>query len=394
MTDAREFLLRKVIDDIVKQQNYEKYELKIQALPPTGANFTSQLFFVTISAPDKRDLHLFAKVAVAGETLRTQAPVNVYDIERHFYTKLANIYEDLQEEHKISQEHRLILPKFYGCNETYLDEVMVLQDFSAEGFTTLDRLVPFDWEYASQAVEQLAKLHALSIAYQEQYPDDYKEAMNILKRKVLPEDSPLVHMMQTMIGKLLELVTEKYRLKVQNFVVENLTMTKLVQYYMPLERPVLIHGDFRPSNLMHKIDKNGKLQVVIVDYQTITPGSVFNDLLYFIFTGSDSAFRQQYYHKLLEHYYQQLSHALTRLHLDPGIVFPKETFDSELKKMQHYGLVLAAMMLPMITLEQGHVQGHGYDSLDSMTQMMQHTSDLCAERFNEVVEDYVRWGLL
>jgi hypothetical protein len=72
---------------------------------------------------------------------------------------------------------------------------------------------------------------------------------------------------------------------------------------------------------------------MIIDYQTYHIGTVINDLMYFIFTGSDAEFRRQHYQQLLDHYYEQLRLALSRVHLDPDEVFPREDFDYELKEV-------------------------------------------------------------
>jgi hypothetical protein len=75
------------------------------------------------------------------------------------------------------------------------------------------------------------------------------------------------------------------------------------------------------------------MKLYMVDYQTLHIGSALNDLLYFLATGSDAQFRRQHYQQLLDYYYQRLSIALTRLQLDPAIVFPREDFDYELKEV-------------------------------------------------------------
>lgn len=200
MADVREALLRTVLGDIAAQLHYTNSNLHLNPLPPTGANFTSQLFHSVISAPGREDLNLFAKVAVVGETLRAQAPTKIFDIERYVYTKLAKTYADIEEKHQVPAKYRLVVPKLYGCNDTYLEEVIVLQDLSKEGFTAYNRLKSIDWEYASKAVEELAKLHALSIAYQKEYPEEFKEASKVLKREIL-DDPSMMGVIQQMMEK-------------------------------------------------------------------------------------------------------------------------------------------------------------------------------------------------
>ncbi|XP_047997331.1 uncharacterized protein LOC125234952 [Leguminivora glycinivorella] len=82
----------------------------------------------------------------------------------------------------------------------------------------------------------------------------------------------------------------------------------------------LVHGDYRPSNLMHR-RHNGKLEIVPLDFQTIRTGHQLSDLLYFVFSGSDEKFQRLYYQRIMEHYYEQLAFALKQLQVDVENVY-------------------------------------------------------------------------
>lgn len=255
MVDVRASLLRKVLVNIAEQHGYEDPEFQITPVPPTGSNFTSQLFHSVISAPGREDLKLFAKVAVVGEKFRSQMPTRIFDIERHFYTKLAKIYADIEVKHNVPEEHKLVMPKFYGFHDTFAEEIIVLQDIAEEGFTTYDRLKSIDWEYASKAVEELAKLHALSIAYQKEYPEDYEQATTVLKRERMVDDPETTGTMQQMTEQTIQLAPEEYRDKILEVMADAFKPESFKKFTSPLRRTVIIHSDFRQSNLMHKVHK-------------------------------------------------------------------------------------------------------------------------------------------
>ncbi|KAL0859169.1 hypothetical protein ABMA27_010993 [Loxostege sticticalis] len=399
MTDARENLLRDLLQKIATEQQYENPDIETAAIPTTGANFTSQLFHASLKSAGKADINVFAKVAVVNETMREQLGSNtIFEIEPHFYGKLAKAYKEIEDKHNVPEEFRLVVPKFYGHSGEYLKEVLVLQDLSKDGFVTYDRLKSVDWDYASKAVEELAKLHALSIAYQKEYPEDFEEDKKVLRRAKMDESSPMVEMFKQMIGQVIQMVREENRPKIMKFLTGSFDMQGFMEFYSPKKRPVIVHSDYRQSNLMHKIDEDGKLQVIIVDYQTLHPGSACLDLLYFIFTGSDGAFRAQYYDQLLNHYFENLTAALKRLDLDPEEAFPRSVFDEEMKEMLPFGLLIASMMLPLVTVELAELTKSGMafenKSLEAMTDMLSVVNALCSQRFNEVVDDYVKWGVL
>lgn len=75
------------------------------------------------------------------------------------------------------------------------------------------------------------------------------------------------------------------------------------------------------------------MEIKVVDLQTLQGCSPVLDLLYFIVTGTDEKFREQYYEKLKDHYYSELEAAMTRLHLDPPKVYSRTDFEYELKEV-------------------------------------------------------------
>lgn len=77
------------------------------------------------------------------------------------------------------------------------------------------------------------------------------------------------------------------------------------------------------------IFQDEKVEIKVLDLQTMQGSSPIIDLLYFIFTGSDGQFRAQYYEKLLDLYYTELQEALKRFHLDPEEVYSRAEFEKD-----------------------------------------------------------------
>ncbi|KAL0820758.1 hypothetical protein ABMA28_006578 [Loxostege sticticalis] len=395
MTNARVEVLTKQLVKIAEEQGYGSPEFRVAAVPTTGSNFTSELFHATITAPGREDLNVFAKVAVMGEDIRKYMPQKIFEVERYVYTELLETYKELEDRHEVPEEHRLVAPKFYGYSESYLEEVIVLEDLSIGGFETYDRFRPLEWEYAASAVEELAKLHGLSIAFQEECPNDYEEAKKVLKTTPIDLGDGISYdeIVLSTIDKTIQMIHEDTRPRVQKLFREKFTPSCL---FDPVgKRMVVVHGDFKHVNLMHKTDENGKLQVIPIDYQTLRPSCAASDLLFFIFNCSDGKFRKQYYHQLIEHYYNSVTAVLRRLHLDPEVVFPRADFDEDLKEMIPHALMYSVIVLPIFYVEQSDVrQVEPDESLESMKSIMMNPSNLCAQRLNEIVDDCVRWGAI
>ncbi|KAJ8717581.1 hypothetical protein PYW07_005511 [Mythimna separata] len=381
-----------LVHKIAQEQKFANYDLDVKPISSGGANYTSKLYTVTISE-GSRVLQMFAKIAAVGEQMRAHMP-KLYDTERYFYTKLDDLYEKIENDFKLPDEHKLAFPKFYGCNPAKYEETVVLENLVVDGYLAYDRMKAIDWPYASSAVKELAKFHAVSFAHWKYYPENFETVMEEFKFDFNMGDDGMKRHMETVTSRAIDLVDEQNKAKLARFFEAALSSPEsFAPEFKKSRRPVLGHGDYRPSNLMHKNLDDGKVEIKIVDLQTLQAGSPVTDLLYFIFTGSDEEFRAKYFDKLIDHYYTELSAAMRRLSLNPDEIFSREDFDFELKEKLPFGLTLAVFTLPVITVDTANAPEVN-ENLDISNFAIEKTSDLYAERLNGVVNDYVKWGIL
>lgn len=247
-----EQILNTLLQQIAKEQNFVNYDLKVEPISSGGANYTSSLHNITITEGNKC-VHMFAKVAAVGEVMRTQAP-KFFKTESFAYTQLIKIYNKLQEEHQVPKEHRLVFPKFYGCNTKFYEETIVLENLITEGYQAYDRFQCIDWEYAKSAFNELAKLHALAFAYGEYHPEEFSKVLEDLKFIFDTENEMMSGYFVKIIEKALSVINDGNRGMLQRYF-ESETSRMYLEYMKWNKRPVLGHGDYRPSNLMHRIKK-------------------------------------------------------------------------------------------------------------------------------------------
>ncbi|XP_068620501.1 uncharacterized protein [Battus philenor] len=384
-----ERVLRELIEKIAEEQQYRSSDAELQSFSTAGANYSSQLYRVTLHAPDKEDLVLFAKVLSISEHIRSQVPLTVFDIEKIFYSEILQRYREMEQKYNIPKQHRFSAINYYGCSNEYMKEILVLEDLSSKGFRMHDRFESFSWKYAAKAITELAKFHALSMAYDKIDPEFFskfsaKFCIDEAREIVL---KPMIENNIDMAG---EVLTEENRERLQAFRKKNLDR-KFDYYYKPLKRAVLAHGDFRASNLMHRVREDGEIEIVMLDYQTINISNPIVDLMYFIFSGTDEEFRDKHYRQLLDHYHSELCASLRRLDVDPDVTYSKEDFESDLKEIQPFGIILSVMLVPIVT-----VYPEDAPSLESgnITDFVAKPNDLAAKRLNGVINDFVKLGVL
>ncbi|XP_050352662.1 uncharacterized protein LOC126774998 [Nymphalis io] len=393
MADAEQ-TLREFLDKILDEKNYKPQEINIKAISTDGGNYTSVLFLVNVSSPNREELKLFAKVATVGENLRVRMNADwLYGNERFVYTKLVKIYKDLEDELNIPNEHKYLIPKFYGCKEDKGKETVVLENLTESGYKTFDRFKSMDWEHACAGVENLAKFHALSFAFAKYRPEEFDELTHDLKFKIGNEetlaDEVTKEVWMKMIKGSLEVLKEEQREAVGRFLVES--QNNFVKYNNPIGNPVIVHGDYRLSNLLFR-KQDDTLKAISVDYQTVYAGTPVCDLIYFIILGSDEEFRKQYYDKLLDHYYTNLEEALKRFAVDPLEVYPRTKFNSDLKTMMPYAVLIGVTILPVVTVEAASAPKVDGDA--DVSDFVMAPNELFAERFRGIINDCFKWGVI
>ncbi|XP_047516978.1 uncharacterized protein LOC125057368 [Pieris napi] len=388
MADAEQTLFG-VLDKELDKRGYKPRDVKVKPISSGGANYTSKLFLVDVTTP-KEDLKLFAKVSIIAGQLREKMSADwLFATERLTYTKIAKFYENLQEKYNLSEDVKLKFPKFYGCNDEYGKETVILENLVAYGYKPFNRLKSIDWQHASASVEYLAKFHALSFALAKDFPEEFKE-LSAIKYELgsqAPDDEISKSMWEKIIKGAIAVAKDEHKSRVISYF-QN--MPKFTTYNKPIGKPVLSHGDFRVSNLLFKAE-NEKVQAIAVDFQTVYAGCPATDLVYLIFLGSDEEFRAEYYEKLLDHYYNSLSKMMELLSIDSTEVYPREEFDRDMKENLPYAMLIGATILPTVVVEEDAAPDLGNFDYN---QFVMSPNEMFAKRFRGIVSDCIRWNVI
>ncbi|XP_063635573.1 uncharacterized protein LOC134806281 [Cydia splendana] len=382
--------LQRILHDIAKRENYISYKIDIKPITSAGANYTADLYIGTISEPLNPDIHIFAKVANLNEDARknNEFLFRVYKIEALFYSEMAFIFGRIYNKHQVSVENRLIISKYYGHVLIPNQEILVLENLEERGFKTFDRMKTFDWEYAAVAVTQMAKFHALGLSYREEYPEEFENAYSNLIVDFSKNQEEMDIFTQQALQNACEGLNDDYKQRLKNFFSSKEIVTNMTTQMME-DKTMLIHGDFRPSNLMHR-RRNGRLEIVLLDYQTIRMGNPVIDLIYFIFSGSDAEFRRLHYQRLLDRYFTELTIALRHLNIDVENVYPRKSFDTNVIKMRPLGVMFGLMMAGMVTVAPEDAPKINGD----LSSMHVKPNQLAQERISGIVKDFIQWGIL
>lgn len=247
MSDAEK--LRDFLATIAFEQRFDRPEIALKRLSNDGSSYTTHLHLAAVSSPGKADLHLFIKEAILKNYF-----IHLFRNERRFYSEIARAYDSIQDKHNVRGEDRLIFPRYFGCKHSPSEDVLVLEDLTASGFVLADRLKPLDWELAAKVTDELAKFHALSFAYAEENPEESRKLLEDLEFAV-PTDVDHEMLIAKSNDNIRMSVKLEFREIFERFLQEWGSLEKTMQFYKPLLRPVLTHGDFKFSNLMQRVSQ-------------------------------------------------------------------------------------------------------------------------------------------
>lgn len=221
-----------------------------------GGNYTSALFTASIG-----DLKLFAKVAILGEKMRAAMNAErLFKVEQIVYNEIVNTYKKLMVKHMSARPFQF--PEVYATLADLGKESLVMEDLSAQGYRAPSRHDSIGWRFAAAAVSKLAAFHALSFAYEKENPEEFASMAKRLKyehpKHTTEEEKSVAATIKKMIGGAIQVVKDEHKerlLKVLS------AREGFIKYKEPISRTVLVHGDYRASNLMFKEQVSKQISV-------------------------------------------------------------------------------------------------------------------------------------
>lgn len=254
MSDA-ESILRKVLDKIVERLQIKHAKLSLKELTSGGANYTSALFSINITAPEHDTLKLFAKVANVSGMFRKIMNIDfLFKTEQFVYSDLVKVYEKIEDEHSLIEDQRFEFPKFFGGESAEGEETVVMEDLTAKGFGIYSRFKSIDWEHAACAIEYLARFHALSFAYQKADPENFAKDAKLVetKKRDEMENANLKETWMKMVENAVNVAKEEHKERLAKLLENEESRNQFHTFKVPLSTTVLCHGDYRVSNLLFR----------------------------------------------------------------------------------------------------------------------------------------------
>lgn len=140
---------------------------------------------------------------------------------------------------------------------------------------------------------------------------------------------------------------------------------------------------------------------MLLDWQIIRYTTPVLDIIHFLFVCTNEKFRLQHYDNMIQVYYKSFREHLERLDGKPGEQFPYTALIRQLKFYGKYGLIISALMIPILWSEDNssvldtdnsEINGMTFEGESSMSSMK------CKVNYKDqmvgVLSDLIRLGYL
>lgn len=223
-----------------------------------GEGFLGEIFLVALKdRKNGTDLNIVIKSAFQEDSIRKLAPIQeCFQNEVYFYSTIVPVLQKFEIEKGIKQITPLI-PKCFKASLTNESEMVVMENLRSVGFECFGKRECLDDAHIRLIFKTYGRLHGYSVAYKNQYPEDYEK---IFKTENIYEafiDRGLFDSFNTMCDKVFEFLKPG----IDDALIENFkkyTEGKAVKVMREsIEDPqpqysVFLHGDCWSNNLMFK----------------------------------------------------------------------------------------------------------------------------------------------
>ncbi|XP_055640386.1 uncharacterized protein LOC129777856 [Toxorhynchites rutilus septentrionalis] len=260
-----------------------------------------------------------------------------------------------------------LYPKYFYSHRKPFNAVMVLSDFSVDGWKMAPMVVNLPLEYCLLAAQELGRFHGECYALKEQKRDLFENIINKFKESRYGADMQSLKWMEVMrtVPKRLvkavresifkDLIPEEYLQKLVLALDDMWNKLKLaVQPKEPLA--VICHGDFLRNNMAFKYcDKTNPdkpTHVMMFDFQTLRYASPMIDFAVFIAVSTGYDVRKKHFETIFRTYHDKLVETLCCVTQTNPVDLPKhysyESFQREFATYYTYGFKIASSFLMIL----------------------------------------------
>lgn len=394
-----EIIRKKLHQDAMDDFSLINYEI----VPINEINgFMGQYFILkaTVACPksplETKNINFFTKIPPP-----ISSPLYNFNEKYGTFKKEVALYTTVFPEMLDSLDKRYIPECFLGVE----NDVIVLEDMAHNGYIMADKSTPFDFKHCEVLMKTLAKFHAKSFIFEQQYKKTlHDEFSHCMQETLWPADSKAKMMFDAAVKgivSMIDLLTELNDNQRSNLKEK---LVKLCEDHMDKLSPsmkhknVLCHGDLWANNILFKYDADKKpTACCLIDFQLARYNPPVHDILCFLQFTTTRKLREKYNETLFRTYYDSMATVMKEANLNVSEIFSWNEFVESIQDLRIMCMIHGVLNTPIMLLKSDATSKYFSEQLELLESILyvDRTPLICGQ-FKEAPEYRARMidGLL
>lgn len=253
------------------------------------------------------------------------------------------------------------------CVECYFsrkDTVLVLEDASLDGYTTLTKYIPFDYDHCVWIVKTLAQFHSRSLIYDQRLrttdgASNIERLYGHLLGEVLFAQNDLTSAKALKAGingicslvDMVEYLEQSEKKNLKNRIVEWCGNVSHFLSPSKVYKNLICHRDVWSNNIMFKHDTAGKpIGCYLIDYQFARYCPPCIDFITCLYLTTTRSIRDEHFQTLVEIYHHSLGSCLKEEGLDIETCLSWTEFSQSCYELKFIGIIYAILNLQVMLI--------------------------------------------
>lgn len=262
--------IKSFLNEIALENNFQSFEVELKDGSEKGNGFLSDITRAKIVGQRNNEkgelnsdqLNLVCKLSFPEKSQREQFKTDRYfEREAYFYNEIAPAFMDFQRARGLSETDMFkAFPKCYKAIYDPAKElfVIIMDDIKSEGFQLWHKERVAKIENTCLIVRELAKLHAISFAMRDQYPEKFEKFDNLVDLwPTFLEPGAICNIAHQNYRRVIQMLDKPEHKKIYETYLKDTR-----KYYVactdnsiPKKFRVINHGDSWMNNILLKLDE-------------------------------------------------------------------------------------------------------------------------------------------